>query len=150
MGLLGKNLLGGLAGAIVLNVVHQLAKKVDKDAPHINKIGEEALSKSVKSVGYKPPKGDKLFLATLLSDVVANSIFYSTIGKGNRKNLLLRGIVYGAVAGIGALTLPEPLGLNDEPVNKTNKTKAITVALYVLGGAVTAVTLKLLKKNRYN
>jgi len=137
-------MLGGLAGAIVLNVVHQFAKKVDKDAPQIDKIGEEALSKSIKSVGYDPPKGDKLFLATLVSDVITNATYYSLIGKGKKKNLLLRGIVYGAVAGMGALQLPKPMGLDDQPVNKTNKTKAMTIGWYILGGIATAMTLKLL------
>ena len=147
MALLNKNILGGLAGAIVLNVVHQLAKKVDKDAPQMDKIGEEALSKSIKTVGYDPPKGDKLFLTTLISDVVANASYYSLIGKGKKEHLLLRGIVFGAVAGIGALNLTKPLGLNDRPVNKNNKTKAMTIGWYILGGLATALTLKLLKRN---
>jgi len=146
--ILSRNILGGLAGAVVLNVVHQLAKKVDKDAPHIDKIGEEAVSKSIKTAGYHPPKGDKLFLSTLVSDLVANSVFYSLIGKSGKKNLLLRGLVFGAVAGIGALNVTKPIGLDDRPVNKTNKTKAMTIAWYVLGGVATAYALKLLNKNR--
>jgi len=148
MVLLTKNMLGGFAGAIVLNVVHQLAKKVDKDAPQIDKIGGEALSKSIKRVGYDPPKGNKLFLATLVSDVIANATYYSLIGKGKKKNLLLRGIVYGAVAGIGALKLTKPIGLDDQPVNKTNKTKAMTIGWYILGGVTTAIALKLLDDRR--
>ncbi|MBC7829157.1 MAG: hypothetical protein H7122_15515 [Chitinophagaceae bacterium] len=146
--ILNKNMLSGLAGAIVLNVVHQLANRIDKDAPHIDKIGEEALSKSIKIVGYDPPKGDKLFLATLVGDVISNSMYYSLIGKGKKENLLLRGVIYGAVAGIGALTLPKPMGLDDQPVNKTNKTKAMTIGLYVLGGVVTVFTRRLLMKVR--
>lgn len=137
-------MLGGLAGAIALNVVHQIAKKVDKDAPQIDKIGEEAVSKSIKRVGYNPPKGNKLFMATLVSDVIANATYFSLIGNGNKGNLFLRGIVYGTMAGIGALKLTKPLGLDDQPVNKTNKTKAMTIGWYLLGGIVTVMTLKLL------
>lgn len=143
MQLINRNLLGGIAGAIALNLVHQLAKKVDKDAPQVDKIGEEALSKTIKSAGFTPPKGQKLFLSTLAGDLVSNSIYYSLIGKGKKGSTLLRGIVFGAVAGIGALTAPKPLGLNDQPVNKTPKTKLLTVAWYVLGGVVTAFTVKL-------
>lgn len=145
---LSKNMLGGLAGAAVLNVVHQLVKKVDKDAPRIDKIGEQAVSKSTRAVGFDPPKGDTLFLVTLVSDVIANSIYYSLIGKGKKENLLLRGIIYGAVAGIGALTLPKPMGLDNRPVTKTNKTKAMTIGLYVLGGVVTVLTRRLLRNVR--
>jgi hypothetical protein len=148
MVLLIKNLLAGLTGAVVLNVVHELAKRAVKDAPHVDQIGEEALSKSIKAVGYDPPKGDRLFIATLVSDVIANSIYYSLIGKGKKENLLLRGLIYGALAGMGALTITKPMGLDDTPVNKTNITKAMTVGWYVLGGVVTAATLKYLQKNR--
>lgn len=143
MALLSRNLLGGLAGALVLNLVHQLAKKVDKDAPQVDKIGEEALSKSIKSAGFAPPKGNKLFLGTLVSDLAANSIYYSMIGKGKRENTLLRGLVFGAVAGLGALTLTKPMGLDDRPVNKTTRTQFMTVGWYILGGIVTAFTVKL-------
>jgi hypothetical protein len=148
MVLFNKNMLGGLAGAIVLNVVHQLAKKINKNAPHVDKIGEEAVSKSIKKMGYDPPKGDRLFLTTLVGDVIANSIYYSLIGKGKKENLLLRGVIFGGLAGLGALKLTKPMGLDDQPVNKTNKTKAMTIAWYIIGGLATVYALKLLEKDR--
>jgi predicted cobalt transporter CbtA len=148
MVLFNKNMLSGLAGAIVLNVVHQLAKKINKNAPHVDKIGEEAVSKSIKKSGYDPPKGDRLFLTTLVGDVIANSIYYSLIGKGKKENLLLRGIIFGGLAGLGALKLTKPMGLDDQPVNKTNKTKAMTIAWYIIGGLATVYALKLLEKDR--
>ena len=141
-------MLGGLAGSVILNTVHQVVKKLDKNAPRIDKVGEEAVSKSIRAAGYDPPKGDKLFYTTLLSDVVANTIYYSLIGKGKKENLLLRGLIFGSLAGIGAITLTKPLGLDDRPLNKTVKTKALTVGLYVLGAIVTAYSLRLIKKDQ--
>jgi hypothetical protein len=129
-------------------VVHQLAKKINKNAPHVDKIGEEAVSKSIKKMGYDPPKGDRLFLTTLVGDVIADSIYYSLIGKGKKENLLLRGVIFGGVAGLGALKLTKPMGLDDQPVNKTNKTKAMTIAWYIIGGLATVYALKLLEKDR--
>lgn len=146
MATLVKNMLGGLAGSIILNTVHQLVKKMDKDAPRIDKVGEEAVSKTISAAGYDPPKGQKLFYTALLSDVVANTIYYSLIGKGKKENLLLRGLIFGSLAGIGALTLTKPMGLDDQPINKTTKTKVITVGLYILGAIATAYSLKLIKK----
>lgn len=148
MAVLTRNILSGIVGAIMLNVVHQLGKKVDKDAPRIDKIGQEALSKSVRSIGYDPPRGNKLFAATLVGDLLANSIYYGLIGKGKKENLLLRGIIYGAVAGVGALTLTKPMGLDDQPVNKTTKTKVMTIGWYVLGGIVTVFAHKLINSRR--
>lgn len=149
MAILSKNMIGGLAGAAALNIVHQLAKKVVDDAPRIDKVGKEAFSKTSKAVGVEPPSHNKLFVATLVSDIISNSLYYSLIGRGKRENLLLRGVIYGAVAGIGAVTLTRPMGLDDRPVNRTAKTSAMTIGLYVLGGVVTVVTRRLLRNVRW-
>ncbi len=143
-----RNLIGGLAGAVTLNLVHQLAKKLDPDAPEIDKIGEEALSKTILAAGYSPPVGKTLFNATLASDVAANAVYYSLIGKGGKKHLLLRGTFWGAIAGMGALKLTRPMGLNDKPVNKNRKAQIMTISWYIIGGIVTALTLKAIGKNK--
>jgi len=143
-----KSLIGGLAGAIALNVIHQLAKKMDPDAPQIDKIGEEALAETMLAAGQTPPEGKALFNATLASDIAANTIYYSLIGCGSRKHLLRRGVMMGAAAGIGALTLTKPLGLDDEPVKKSSKTQAMTVGWYLLGGVVAALTMEALRKKK--
>jgi hypothetical protein len=143
-----KNLIGGLAGALALNLIHQFAKKVHADAPEVDKIGEEALSKAVTAAGYTPPVGQALFNATLAADIAANTLYYSLIGCGSRKNLLLRGAMLGAAAGIGALTLTKPLGLDDTPVNKNCKAQTMTVGWYLLGGVVAALTIDALKRSK--
>ncbi len=141
-----QNLIGGLAGAVALNIIHQTAKAIDHDAPRVDLIGEEAVSKGLKQIGVEPPKGDKLFAATLAGDLISNAIYYSAIGLGKNSNLLLRGAAYGLSAGLGALTLPEPMGLSDAPVTKTHQTKVMTVAWYLIGGVVSALAIKALRK----
>jgi len=140
------NMLGGLAGAIVLNVIHQAAKRFIGSAPHVDEIGEEALSKTIKKAGQTPPKGNKLFLSTLAADVLANAVYYSLVGRGGQKQLLLKGAGWGTLAGIGALALTKPLGLNDQPVNRTKETQAMTVAWYAIGGIAAAYAIKCLNK----
>lgn len=73
-------------------------------------------------------------------------MYYSMIGNGDRDYLFTRPIAYGLAAGVGAVTLPKPLGHNDEPVAQTNKTKSLTVGYYLAGALVTAGLLKLLSK----
>lgn len=141
-----ENLAGGLAGALVLNILHETVKRMDKDAPRVDLVGEEALSKSLETVGVEPPKGDALFGATLAADVFSNALYFSAVGAGKKKNLLLLGAGYGLAAGFGAITLTKPLGLNDKPVNRTTKTQALTVAFYLVGGLVSALTIKALRK----
>jgi hypothetical protein len=141
-----KNFAGGLAGAIALNILHETAKSYLHDAPRIDLVGEEAVKKIAEATKIDPPKGDNLYLTTLAGDILSNAVYYSFIGAGKRKNLLLRGAGSGLVAGLGALTLTKPIGLSDAPVTRTDTTKALTVAWYVFGGLVTALTIKSLRK----
>jgi hypothetical protein len=141
------SLIGGIAGAVALNILHQAVRQFDHDAPRVDLIGEEALTKGMESMGLTPPTGNALFAATLAGDVLSNALYYSTIGFGKKKYLLLRGTAIGAAAGLGALKLTEPLGLSDAPVTRTDKTKILTLAWYTFGGLVTALTIKALQKN---
>lgn len=140
--------IGGIAGALALNILHETARRIDPDAPRVDLVGEEALTKSVDSFGGDPPTGKALYNATLISDIVSNSMYYSLIGAGKPKHVVLRGIAYGAAAGLGALTLTKPLGLDDTPVTKTNKTKALTVAWYLFGGLVAGLTIQALQRRK--
>ncbi|MEO5997745.1 MAG: hypothetical protein ABIN89_13480 [Chitinophagaceae bacterium] len=136
------NLIAGLAGAVALNILHETVRQFDADAPRIELIGEEALTKAVKSTGINPPTGESLYLATLAGDIISNGLYYSMIGAGKNKNLVANGVGYGIAAGIGAIVFTKPLGLNDAPVNRTNKTKVMTVAYYVFGALITAAIMK--------
>ena len=140
-----KNIIGGLAGAVALNILHQTVKQSDHDAPRVDLVGEEALTKGMEAMNLEPPTGDGLFTATFIGDIISNALYFSTIGFGKKKYLLLRGTAVGLAAGIGALTLTEPLGLSDAPVTRTNKTKLMTVGWYTFGGMVTALTIKALR-----
>ena len=141
------NIAGGLAGAVALNILHESVKHLDHNAPRVDLVGEEALTKIAESVDIEPPKGNMLYAATLAGDVLSNALYYSLIGVGKKKNLLLRGAGYGLAAGIGALTLTKPMGLSDAPVTRTDKTKILTVVWYLFGGLVTAVAIKELRKH---
>jgi hypothetical protein len=140
-----KNIIGGLAGAVALNIIHQTVKAFDHQAPRVDLVGEEALTKGMEAMGLTPPTGNALFAATLAGDIISNALYYSTIGFGKRKYLLLRGTAIGIAAGVGALKLTEPMGLSDAPITRTDETKVMTVAWYTIGGIVTALTIRALR-----
>ncbi len=140
------NFIGGLSGAIALNVLHQVVKSMDSDAPRVDLIGEQAVTKGVNKVHLPPPKGKALFATTLAGDLLSNTLYYSGIGLAPRKNLIIAGVGTGLAAGLGAIWLPNKMGLNDEPVTKTKKTKGLTIAWYVIGGVVAALTIQQLRK----
>ena len=141
-----KAILAGFAGAAALNILHETVRRFDADAPRVDLLGEEALTRSMNSLNLEPPKGNNLYVATLAGDVISNGIYYSAIGMAGSKNIYLKGAVAGLTAGLGAIKLPDKLGLDDKPVTKTDKTKILTVAWYLIGGLVTAAVFDQLKK----
>ncbi|MDQ6608863.1 MAG: hypothetical protein M3Y85_03480, partial [Bacteroidota bacterium] len=80
--------------------------------------------------------------------LVSNAIYYSAAGIGSEKNIWLRGSLLGLAAGVGAVLLPEPLGLNKKHSNKTVATQVMTIGLYVTGALVTTAVIKLLSKKK--
>ena len=142
---LTQSIIGGIAGSVALNLLHETVKRFDHEAPRVDLVGEEGLNKVLSKSGTQPLSGDALYAATLAGDVLSNSLYYSMIGIGKKKHLLTRGIFYGLAAGVGALTLTKPMGLSDAPVTRTEKTKVITVGYYLLGGIVAALTIKAMR-----
>ena len=142
------SIIGGIAGAAALNILHQTVKQFDHEAPRVDLIGEEALSKGLTQIGLTTPERDALFTATLAADLISNAAYYSLIGLAKKKNLLLTGAGAGLAAGIGALTLTKPMGLSDAPVTRTEKTKLLTVAWYTFGGLVAGAVALSLRKSK--
>lgn len=140
-----KNITAGFIGSIALNLLHETLRKNASNVPQINKIGEQALNKTLSKYGTPITNADDLHNATLKADLVANAMYYSLIG-GNKNFFWPKAIFLGLSAGIGALKLPEQMGLDPEPVTRTNQTKALTVGYYLFGALVTAYVLKKLSK----
>jgi len=141
-----KNLLAGLGGAVALNVLHESLKKKGSDMPRVDLLGEEALQKSLQYFGTSIYDQSTLYKATLAGDVFSNALYYSLIGAGSNEHIWTRAITYGLAAGVGAITLPKPLGLDPEPVTKSQQTKVLTVAYYLAGAIVTGCIIKAMGK----
>jgi len=141
-----KNFIAGLGGAIALNLLHESLKNA-KDTPRIDLVGEEALQKTIRLFGGKIENPTTLYQATLAGDLISNAAYYSTIGQEGG-NTWARAISMGLVAGVGAVTLPEKMGLDATPVDKNIKVKALTVGYYVAGALVTAGIFKLLSSKK--
>ena len=140
-----KNMIAGLAGAIALNVLHETLKEKN-NTPRVDLLGEEALQKGLSKVGAKIDNEPDLYKATLTGDIISNTLYYSLIGAGDVKYIWPKAIFLGLTAGIGAVKLPEPMGLDSEPVAKNDQVKVMTVGYYIFGAVVTALVLKVLKK----
>lgn len=141
-------LVGGLAGAATVTLLHESIKKVVPQAPRMDRLGMQAISKGFKKSGKNIPNENALFTMAMAGDLLSNAAYYSTAGIGNEKNIWVRGSLLGLAAGLGAVLLPQPLGLNSRYSNKTLATQIMTVGLYVTGALVTTAVIKLLNKKK--
>ena len=141
-----KNLIAGFAGAVALNILHETLKHKSKNVPRIDLLGENALQKTLGFFGESIGNKDTLYKATLAGDIVSNTIYYSMIGAGEAKYIWPKALFLGLSAGVCAVKLPEPMGLNSRPVTKSDQVKALTVGYYIFGALVTALVLKKLNK----
>lgn len=139
------NLLAGLGGALVLTALNESLKNVDDKMPRIDLVGEQAFQKTSEFFGSKFKSKNSLFKATLAGDLVSNAAYFSLIA-GNNKDLWKRATSAGFLAGLGAITLPKEMGLDDSPVAKTLTTKILTVGYYMAGAFATAAILSFFSK----
>jgi hypothetical protein len=136
---------GGLAGAIALTILHEVTRRVDEDAPRMDLLGMDALSKGLRKTGQDVPDQDSLFNLTLAADIVSNTLYYSLAAAGNKKYVVPKGTLLGLAAGAGAVLLPKSIGLNPKHSNKTLKTQLLTTAFYVAGGFIASAVAKKLE-----
>ena len=133
-------LLSGAAGAVALTTVHQAARAITPDAPRMDIVGMRALTRCLRASGHEPQDRDRLYLATLAGDLISNSAYYSLA------TTFTRGTVLGLLAGIGALLLPEPMGLGSPPKSERLPNQVMTVAWYLTGGLVAAAVARQLAR----
>lgn len=126
-----KKILAGLGGAIALNLLHEIVRNNFDNVPEVNKVGEEALNKSLETVDMKITDKDQLYAATLAGDVISNGIYYAATATSGFN------LVSGVAAGVGAVMLPEKMGLEDSPVAGSTQKKLMTVGYYLFGAVVT-------------
>ncbi|MDQ3418708.1 MAG: hypothetical protein M3541_07990 [Acidobacteriota bacterium] len=140
---LNNALISGAAGAVALTALHQAARAVTADAPRMDVVGMRALARGVSAAGAETPKPHAgLYGATLAGDLIANSLYYSLA------TTYTRGTVLGLLAGIGALVLPERMGLGVPPKSELLSNQVMTVAWYLVGGLAAAATAQCLSNRR--
>jgi hypothetical protein len=134
--------IGGIAGAAALTLMNEGIKKTNTNAPRLDLLGQNALAKFVKGNDMLSKTAQQFF--PMAGDLISNSLFFGMARGDSAAATLVRGALLGLGAGIGAVALPEPLGLESQHTNRTNQTKIMTVAWYVIGGLVAAAVINAL------
>jgi hypothetical protein len=137
-------IIGGLAGAISVTLLHELIRTFYAGAPRLDQLGEQATAKLIKSTGQHPPDEEKLYAPALGADVAANTLYYG-IAAANAKHPVRTATLMGLTAGLGAISLPSKLGLNNDYSAGTPERKLITLALYTIGGIIAGTVVKTMK-----
>ncbi|KQR40891.1 hypothetical protein [Deinococcus sp. Leaf326] len=135
-------LLSGLAGALAVNLLNEGVRQVLPHAPRVEVIGKRALSGVVSAAGARPPRGAALYRWTLGADLLSNSLYFGLVGLGAASGAMTRGAALGLLAGVGAVTLPEPMGLGRQPGERRPLTPLLTAAWYLAGGLVAAAVYR--------
>ena len=135
-----KAITAGAAGAGATTLTHELTRRLVPNAPRVDLLGMQGVAHLLEAVGVEAPDGTALFNLTLAGDLVSNTAYFGLAGAAPRDRATIVGMALGVVAGLGAVFLPGPLGLSTQPTERTTATKAMTVALYTIGGLATGTT----------
>lgn len=142
---------GGLAGAAAITLIHESVKNILPQAPRMDRVAMEALSRSMLRAGALPPSPRKLYTAALVGDLMSNALYYSVAGIGGAKTVWARGAALGIAAGLGALLVPQRMGFLSAPTYRSKASQSLTLGLYVMGGLVAAAAMSWLhKKSKEN
>ena len=137
--------ISGLAGSLALTILHETLRKTVSSAPRMDKLGEQSLRKILDAEDLPIPSENKQYAITMAGDVIGNAMYYSMVGIQPGRSMLT-GTLLGLSAGIGAVALPEKMGLNKQYSNATTKTQILTVLIYLTGGLVAGATERILQK----
>jgi len=124
----------GVLGACVLTVAHELLRRYLPHAPRLDILGMKSIARASRASGAKTP--DRLHESALMSDLISNAGYYSLVGIASREKALYVGAGLGLAAGLGAVTMPGPLGLGTAATARRSSTQVMTVALYTTGGLI--------------
>jgi hypothetical protein len=141
---------GGFSGATTLTILHEIVRKFSPDAPRMDEIGKQGLAKVFDKLKLDVPDNDQLYLLATGLELLTNGLYYSLAGAGNKNNVLAKGALLGLLAGIGAVTLPGKLGLDEHASSRTPKTAVMTVAYYLIGGIIAAAVAKRIEERKRN
>jgi hypothetical protein len=132
----GRSLASGLAGALALTAIHQMALRHLDYAPRMDVVAMRALDRILPGHFHHSRRLHRLALA---GDLVGNSLYYSVVPAATRAATWMRAAALGTIAGLGALVLPARIGLGEPPYSRYRANRMMTVAWYLAGGAAAAL-----------
>jgi hypothetical protein len=136
-------ILSGLAGAATVTVLNESVRRAAPEiAPRMEILGMRALKAGFEAADAEVPPRRGLIKLAFGGEVASNTAYYSLVGMARPENAVAVGAALGLAAGLGAVLLPGPMGLGNEPSTRTPGTAAMTVAWYFAGGLVAGLAAR--------
>ena len=136
-----QSLASGAAGALAITAIHQVAQRHLDYAPRMDVVAMRGLDRILPGYYHHSRRLHRLALA---GDLVGNSLYYSVVPAATRAATWMRAAALGSIAGLGALLLPERIGLGEPPYSRHRANRIMTVAWYLAGGAASALASTLI------
>jgi hypothetical protein len=148
---------GGITGATTLSLIQEALHKIDPKAPRPLLHQSGAIKKLKKKSGKKGSHSGKFYIK-LAGELLATASYFGLSGLGKKKNVVLRGSLLGAMAGLGAAFFNED---SDEATKAKDgertayaeredmRKKVLTVALYTAGGMLSGIAIKKFRKKTF-
>jgi hypothetical protein len=143
-----RSLVSGAVGAVVLTALHETARQRIPYAPRMDLLGMRALRQWIPGLAHERPRSARLRRIALAGDLITNAVYYSGVAARSSGETYSRAAVLGLAAGVGALVLPQPLGLGDPPDSERRANQVMTVAWYVAGSMAAAVAANGMRYDR--
>lgn len=140
---LTKAIVSGLVGALAVNLLNETTRQFVPDAPRLDILGKRAIAYPLMKAEMEPPPNSRLYWIALSSDVATNSAYFCLVGLGAVENAYRNGVLLGLAAGIGAIYLPDKIGLGKEMTGRTTETALMTVGWYLAGGLAAATAYQM-------
>jgi hypothetical protein len=129
----------GASGAGTLTALHQAGRARLRHPPRMDVYGKRVL----KRAGVRA-RGEALEREALAGDLLANGVFYALVAAARPRLAPWGGLGLGLAAGLGALLLPQRLGLGRRPARARRSTALLTVAWYAAGGLAAGLVARAL------
>lgn len=147
---LTRSLVSGAAGAVVLTVIHETARRVVPDPPRMDQLGRRGLRRGLRSLGLSVPSHEEQQEIALAGDLLTNGLTYALVGLGDPRTAPIRGGVMGGALGLMSLVGAPLLDLGPGPDRQKVRTQAMTVAWYAAGGLAAGLVYRALAGSTAN
>jgi hypothetical protein len=143
---------GGLTGATTLTLLQEALHRMDTKSPRpfLNK---SSIIKDLKRAGHKG-SDNKLYIK-LAGELLTGAAYFGLAGFGKKENVILRGGLLGAAAGLGSAFLHDNEEKSEQVdgalvdnklQHNSTKNKILTVTLYTVGGLLAGTAIKRLNE----